>query len=88
MNNKLKNNKGITLAALTITVIILLIVTNIIIYNVKDNLGVERLRNMQNDIEQLSDKISTYYSTYGKIPAITCDGTNNVVSELSTGRRF
>ncbi len=69
MNGKLKSNKGITLVALTITVIIILIVTNIIIYNVRDNLGVEKLRNMQNDIEQLSDKISTYYAQYGNIPS-------------------
>ena len=69
MNKKLKNNKGITLVALTITIIILLIVTNIIIYNVRDNLGVEKLRNMQNDIEQLSGKISTYYEQYGTIPS-------------------
>lgn len=69
MKKTIKNNKGVTLVALTITVVILLIVTNIIIYNVKDNLGIEKLRNMQNDIEELNDKISIYYTQYGKIPA-------------------
>lgn len=69
MTKTIKNNKGVTLVALTITVIILLIVTNVIIYNVKDNLGVEKLRNMQNDIEELTDRVSIYYTQYGKIPA-------------------
>lgn len=66
---KVNNNKGVTLVALTITVVILLIVTNIIIYNVKDNLGIEKLKNLQNDIEELNDKISIYYTQYGNIPA-------------------
>ena len=69
MKNKLKNDKGITLVALTITVIVLLIIVNIIIYNVKDNLGVENLKNMQTDIENLTDKVSNYYTEYGAIPA-------------------
>lgn len=69
MNKVLKYNKGVTLITLTITVVILLIVTNIIIYNVQDNLGIEKLRNMQNDIEELTDKIAIYYSKYGSIPA-------------------
>lgn len=69
INKVIKCNKGITLVTLTITVIILLIVTNIILYNVKDNLGIEKLRNMQKDIEELTDRISIYYDQYGKIPA-------------------
>ena len=68
MNHKLKKDKGVTLVALTITVVVLLIVTNIIIYNVRDNLGIETLRNMQSDIETLSDKVANYYSQYGEIP--------------------
>lgn len=65
----IKNNQGVTLVALTLTVIILLIITNIIIYNVRSNLGVEKLKSMQNDIEELNDKIAIYYTQYGKIPA-------------------
>lgn len=69
MNYKFNENRGVTLVALTITVVILLIVTNIIIYNVKDNLGIETLRNMQSDIEKLNDKVANYYAQYGEIPA-------------------
>lgn len=69
MNKKLRSSKGVTLVALTITVIVLLIIVNIVIFNVKDNLGVENLKNMQTDIENLSDKVSNYYAEYGSIPA-------------------
>lgn len=69
MKSKLRNDKGVTLVALTITVIVLLVIANIIIYNVRDSLSVENLKNMQTDIENLSDKISNYYTQYGAIPA-------------------
>ena len=35
---KIKSEKGVTLVALTITVIILLIVSSILIYNANDNI--------------------------------------------------
>lgn len=76
MNNKLKNSKGITLISLIITIVILLIISNAIIYSVKDNLGIEKLKNMQNDIENLSDKISAYYNQYGTLPIIDGEYTN------------
>lgn len=63
------NNKGVSLVSLTVTVIILVIITNLLIYNVKDNLKVSNLRNMQNDISNLREKISSYYAQNGKIPA-------------------
>lgn len=65
-----RNQKGISLIALSITVIVLVIITNIVVYNLQDNLGIERLRNMQNDIENLRDKIDLYYLQYGTIPIV------------------
>lgn len=76
MNKKFKNSKGITLISLIITIVILLIISNAIIYSVKDNLGIEKLKNMQNDIENLSDKISAYYNQYGTLPIIDGEYTN------------
>lgn len=76
MNNKLKNSKGITLVTLIVTIIVLLIVSNVTIYSVKNNLGIEKLKNMQNDIENLSDKISAYYNQYGTLPIINEEYTN------------
>ena len=68
MNNRFKNQKGVTLITLMVTVVILLIVSNIVIYSIKDNLGIEKLKYMQNDIENLNDKVSAYYKQYGALP--------------------
>ncbi len=69
MKKFLKNQKGINLISLSIAVMILLVLTGMIIYNVKDNLKLEKLRSMQADIENLRDKVSSYYAQYGEIPA-------------------
>lgn len=69
MNNKIKKEKGVSLVSLSIAIIVLVIITNMILYNVKENLVTEKLKNMQNDIENLVDKVSVYYAEYGKIPA-------------------
>ena len=82
MNNKLKNSKGVTLVTLIVTIIVLLIVSNVTIYSVKNNLGIEKLKNMQNDIENLSDKISAYYNQYGTLPIIDGEYTN--INEIET----
>lgn len=69
MKNIFKSEKGINLISLTVSVIVILILTGIILYNVKDNLGIQNLKNMQSDIGNLRDKVSVYYAQYGKIPA-------------------
>ena len=63
------NNKGITLVSVAIAVTLILILTGVIIYNVKDNLGMGKLQEMQNDIKNLRDLVSNYYADNGKIPA-------------------
>lgn len=75
MKINLKNQKGINLITLSVAVIIILILTNIILYNVKDNLGIQNLKNMQADIRNLRDKVSVYYAQYGEIPTDTSDDT-------------
>ena len=85
MKKILKNEKGITMIALVITVIILLIVANILIYNAKDTLYIKELTNLYNDIDVLKDKVSDYYDTYGSIPAsIEYSNTEHLNSILST----
>lgn len=59
---KLKDGKGVSLVSLTIAVIVLMILANIIVYNAKDNLKIGKLKEMQNDISNLRDKISSYYA--------------------------
>lgn len=66
---KMKNEKGVTLVALTITVVILLIVSSILLYNANDNIQIKRLTSMYNDVSNLRDKVASYYKEYGAIPA-------------------
>lgn len=77
MKKFLRNQKGINLITLTITVLVILVLTNIILYNVSDNLNIQKLRNMQTDIENLRDKVSDYYMQYGDIPAYYIEKDDN-----------
>lgn len=69
MKKILKQEKGISLMSLAVAIIILVIITNILVYRAKDNVYIKNLTNMYNDISNLREKISNYYSTYGDIPA-------------------
>ena len=92
MKKFFRNQKGINLISLTITVVVILIITNIVIYNVKDNLKTQRIKALQTDISNLRDKISTYYSQYGKIPANTeytnTSGIDVISSAVDTGKFY
>lgn len=80
MKKNLKKEAGVSLISLGIAIMIILVITNMVLYNVKDNLGIHKLESMQADIENLSDKVSSYYSQYGSIPAKT-EYTNTVKLE-------
>ena len=69
MKNLIKRSKGVSLISLVITVAVILILTNVVIYNAADSLKTTKLSNMQADIENLRDRVSTYYAQYGIIPA-------------------
>lgn len=96
MKKILKSQNGVTLTSLVIAVAVILILTGTIIVNVTGNLRTEKLRNMQSDIENLRDKVSTYYAQYGKIPAdasIEYTNINNlqsagVISEVADTGKF
>ncbi len=68
-NNRNKNNRGVSLISLVITVIVLIILSNIVIYEARDNLKLGKLTEMQSDIDDLRDKVSSFYAQNGKIPA-------------------
>ena len=75
----MSKNNGITMVSLAIVVIVILILTGVLIYNVKDSLGISNLKAMQNDIQNLRDMVSNYYSINGKIPAKIKDtNTENI----------
>lgn len=68
MKSIVKSSKGITLVSLSVAIIILVIITNILVYNAKDNVYIKKLKGMYNDIENLNDKVSSYYAKYGTLP--------------------
>jgi type II secretory pathway pseudopilin PulG len=84
MKNFFKSQRGINLITLSVTVIVILILTNIILYNVKDNLGVQNLKNMQADIENLREKVSAYDMQYGDIPVYCNQENQKVAYDINT----
>ena len=69
IKHKIENAKGVTLTTLAITIAVLMILVNVIVYNVGNNLKLGRLEEMKADIDNLRGKVSSYYAQYGKIPA-------------------
>ena len=49
MKNKIKQEKGVTLTILVITVITLMIITGTLIYNVEDSTRIKKLTNLKNE---------------------------------------
>lgn len=66
--NNLKNDKGVTLIVLTITIIVLLIITGITITNSRKQLAIKKLNNLYSDIEAISTKVSDYYVKNDSLP--------------------
>ncbi len=73
-----KNEKGINLISLSITVIIILILTGVVLYNLKGNLGIQRLQALQSDIQNIREKVEIYYANYEELPT-SVEYTNTAV---------
>lgn len=85
MKLDVKQEKGITMTALVITVITILILTGAMIYNSQDSIYIKKLTNLYSDVELLRDKVSTYYNEYGKIPGkVKYTNTADLSSVLSS----
>ena len=69
IKDKLKSARGISLISLVIATLVITILADVIIYNVRDNLKLGKLIEMENDIVNLRDKVSAYYAQNGEIPA-------------------
>ena len=78
MKNRFGSQKGVTLTILVITVVVLLILTSVIIYNAKKDLELKNLKEMQVDINTLREKIIEYYNKYGEIPILVKDDKKRV----------
>lgn len=68
MKNILRQEKGVSLISLGVAIIIMIIITSLLVYNAKDTTQINKLNKMYDDIANLRDEISVYYSKYGEIP--------------------
>lgn len=64
----IKNNKGITMITLIITIVIISIISGVTIYESVQNVKARKIDLLYADLEQLEDKINVYYLKYGKLP--------------------
>lgn len=78
----LKNDKGVTLLVLTITIIVLLIITSITIGNAKNQLGIGKVNNLYSDIDSISTKVSDYYLKNNSLPVFENNIYMNSKNEL------
>ncbi len=67
MINKFRNEQGITMVTLVITILLLVIVTGMIAVNATNSLQLSNLTKLQNDIQSLSDRVAAYYVQERKI---------------------
>ena len=64
----LKNEKGVTLLVLAITVIVLLIVTGVTLNNAIGQLGIKNVNNLYADIDSITTKVADYYLKNEELP--------------------
>lgn len=84
MINLKNNQKGITLTTLVIAIVIMMIITSTLIYNISTGSDIRALNNMYNDITKLKDKIDLYYATHHTLPIIQANYENiNNIKEIN-----
>ena len=75
---KKKNENGITLISLVITVLILMTISSVLVGSALNGMRLQELKKMQNDIQLLDDMVSSYYSKYGSLPFYKINNNVNV----------
>ena len=69
MKNMIKKEKGVTMVALVITVIILLLLTSMLVYNATDSVHIKALTNLYNDVELFyGNIIKKIYIKFMRLP--------------------
>lgn len=71
IKEKLNSQKGVTLAALIVSIIVLLILSSVIVKNIGSSNKVVAYNNMVADIKLLEDKALIYFNKYAEIPKTT-----------------
>jgi len=64
----MKNQRGITLVTLVITIVLLIIITATIAINSHTSLELSNLTKLENDIQALNDRVAVYYVANGTLP--------------------
>ena len=80
----IKNNKGITMVALIITIVVILIISATMITSISNYTNSSALMNMQADIQLLKDKAVVYYNSYGEIPGCKETFYDRIVNDENT----
>lgn len=78
-----KNEKGIAMITLVVTVMLLIIITGVMVFNSHTSLQISNLTKLQNDIEALDNRIAAYYVQYGELPLYKKDNSNYVYTKSS-----
>lgn len=84
----MKNNKGITMISLVITIIVLIIVTSVTIYNGTAQLGIKRVNNLYADIDSISTKVAEYYLKNEKLPVFENEYIDSIDSQNKLEKIF
>lgn len=79
--NLLKLQKGVTLLSLVITIVVILILTSTVIFQVNDTTQANRLNDLYADINLLEDKILVYYNNYSEIPVVENQSEISVIPQ-------
>lgn len=83
MKNILRQEKGVSLITLAAAIIVIGIVTSLLLYNMRDTTDITNLTSMYTDIDNLTNKVVNYYSTYGQIPALRKTGIDTKINSWS-----
>lgn len=88
MTKELRNERGITLITLIVTVVILAIITVSLAVNSYSSINLSKLTRLQNDVEMLNDRIAAYYVKEGKLPIYKEENTNFQIEKTTLLNQF
>ena len=77
-----KNNSGITLVSLVITIIVLLILASITVYSGLGTVRSARLTKFTTELKMMQQKVNELYDSYTNNKAVTVNGTEYVGTDI------
>ena len=67
----IKNEKGVTLTTLVLTVVLILIISGMMGYYSTSGLNIKKINNMYSDIEQIQTEVDSYYIKNNDLPTLS-----------------